>query len=95
MNIGFKLVWASWPVCWHGASLPQASQEMDLSTVSALRMDVNLTRSNKDTVLFLAVKPHIPLILDEIGANVQARHIVVSCAASVTISSMEMKLMAF
>ncbi|XP_055465489.1 pyrroline-5-carboxylate reductase 2 [Psammomys obesus] len=79
-----------------------SSPEMDLPTVSALRrMGVNLTRSNKDTVrhsdvLFLAVKPHIiPFILDEIGADVQERHIVVSCAAGVTISSVEKKLMAF
>ncbi|XP_008582568.1 PREDICTED: pyrroline-5-carboxylate reductase 2 isoform X2 [Galeopterus variegatus] len=79
-----------------------SSPEMDLPTVSALRkMGVNLTRSNKETVrhsdvLFLAVKPHIiPFILDEIGADVQARHIVVSCAAGVTISSVEKKLMAF
>lgn len=56
---------------------------------------MNLTRSNKETVrhsdvLFLAVKPHIiPFILDEIGADVQARHIVVSCAAGVTINSVE------
>nr|KAF6399964.1 hypothetical protein HJG59_015131 [Molossus molossus] len=78
-----------------------SSPEMDLPTVSALRkMGVNLTRSNKETVrhsdvLFLAVKPHIiPFILDEVGADVQARHIVVSCAAGVTISSVE-KLMAF
>uniref|UniRef100_A0A2K6C493 Pyrroline-5-carboxylate reductase n=1 Tax=Macaca nemestrina TaxID=9545 RepID=A0A2K6C493_MACNE len=79
-----------------------SSPEMNLPTVSALRkMGVNLTRSNKETVkhsdvLFLAVKPHIiPFILDEIGADVQARHIVVSCAAGVTISSVEKKLMAF
>uniref|UniRef100_A0A452FLD9 Pyrroline-5-carboxylate reductase n=1 Tax=Capra hircus TaxID=9925 RepID=A0A452FLD9_CAPHI len=79
-----------------------SSPEMDLPTVSALRkMGVNLTRSNKETVrhsdvLFLAVKPHIiPFILDEIGADVQARHIVVSCAAGVTISSVEKKLMVF
>ncbi|XP_025781975.1 pyrroline-5-carboxylate reductase 2 isoform X2 [Puma concolor] len=79
-----------------------SSPEMDLPTVSSLRkMGVNLTRSNKETVrhsdvLFLAVKPHIiPFILDEIGADVQARHIVVSCAAGVTISSVEKKLMAF
>ncbi|XP_021097909.1 pyrroline-5-carboxylate reductase 2 isoform X2 [Heterocephalus glaber] len=78
-----------------------SSPEMDLPTVSALRkMGVNLTRSNKETVrhsdvLFLAVKPHIiPFILDEIGVDVQPRHIVVSCAAGVTISSVE-KLMAF
>lgn len=64
-------------------------------------MGVNLTRNNKETVrhsdvLFLAVKPHIiPFILDEIGADVQPRHIVVSCAAGVTISSVEKKLMAF
>ncbi|XP_029087136.1 pyrroline-5-carboxylate reductase 2 isoform X2 [Monodon monoceros] len=73
-----------------------SSPDMDLPTVSALRkMGVSLTRSNKETVrhsdvLFLAVKPHIiPFILDEIGADVQARHIVVSCAAGVTISSVE------
>ncbi|XP_054545312.1 pyrroline-5-carboxylate reductase 1, mitochondrial isoform X2 [Talpa occidentalis] len=70
--------------------------DMDLATVSALRkMGVNLTPHNKETVqhsdvLFLAVKPHIiPFILDEIGADVQARHVVVSCAAGVTISSIE------
>nr|KAF6399960.1 hypothetical protein HJG59_015131 [Molossus molossus] len=78
-----------------------SSPEMDLPTVSALRkMGVNLTRSNKETVrhsdvLFLAVKPHIiPFILDEVGADVQARHIVVSCAAGVTISSVEKAFMA-
>lgn len=41
-------------------------------------------------VLFLAVKPHIiPFILDEIGADIENRHIVVSCAAGVTINSIE------
>lgn len=56
---------------------------------------MNLTPHNRETVrhsdvLFLAVKPHIiPFILDEIGANIEDRHIVVSCAAGVTISSIE------
>lgn len=56
---------------------------------------MNLTSHNKETVhhsdvLFLAVKPHIiPFILDEIGANIEDRHIVVSCAAGVTINSIE------
>nr|KAF6395558.1 hypothetical protein HJG63_016220 [Rousettus aegyptiacus] len=78
-----------------------SSPELDLPTVSALRkIGVNLTRSNKEAVrnsdiLFLAVKPHIvPFILDEIGADVQPRHIVVSCAAGVTISSLEKAFMA-
>ena len=62
---------------------------------SPQKMGVNLTSHNKETVrhsdvLFLAVKPHIiPFILDEIGADVEDRHIVVSCAAGVTISSIE------
>ncbi|XP_047565185.1 pyrroline-5-carboxylate reductase 1, mitochondrial isoform X5 [Lutra lutra] len=79
-----------------------SSPDMDLATVSALRkMGVNLTPHNKETVrhsdvLFLAVKPHIiPFILDEIGADMEGRHIVVSCAAGVTIRSIEKKLMAF
>lgn len=71
--------------------------EAALSAGSLLlqKMGVNLTRSNKETVrnsdvLFLTVKPHIiPFILDEVGADVQPRHIVVSCAAGVTISSVE------
>lgn len=56
---------------------------------------MNLTLHNKETVqhsdvLFLAVKPHIiPFILDEIGADIEDRHIVVSCAAGVTINSIE------
>ncbi|XP_039082121.1 pyrroline-5-carboxylate reductase 1, mitochondrial isoform X1 [Hyaena hyaena] len=73
-----------------------SSPDMDLTTVSALRkMGVNLTPHNKETVrhsdvLFLAVKPHIiPFILDEIGPDIEDRHIVVSCAAGVTISSIE------
>ncbi|XP_049558542.1 pyrroline-5-carboxylate reductase 1, mitochondrial isoform X5 [Orcinus orca] len=73
-----------------------SSPDMDLATVSALRkMGVNLTPHNKETVqhsdvLFLAVKPHIiPFILDEIAADIEDRHIVVSCAAGVTISSIE------
>ncbi|XP_058284948.1 pyrroline-5-carboxylate reductase 1, mitochondrial isoform X5 [Hylobates moloch] len=79
-----------------------SSPDMDLATVSALRkMGVKLTPHNKETVqhsdvLFLAVKPHIiPFILDEIGADIEDRHIVVSCAAGVTISSIEKKLSAF
>ena len=58
-------------------------------------MGVNLTPHNKETVqhsdvLFLAVKPHIiPFSLDEIGADIEDRHILVSCAAGVTISSIE------
>lgn len=58
-------------------------------------MGVNLTSSNKETVsksdvLFLAVKPHIiPFVLDEIGPDIEDRHLIVSCAAGVTISSIE------
>nr|XP_045015515.1 pyrroline-5-carboxylate reductase 1, mitochondrial isoform X2 [Jaculus jaculus] len=78
-----------------------SSPDMDLATVSALRIGVNLTPHNKETVqhsdvLFLAVKPHIiPFILDEIGADIKDRHIVVSCAAGVTINSIEKKLTVF
>uniref|UniRef100_A0A4X2M138 Pyrroline-5-carboxylate reductase n=1 Tax=Vombatus ursinus TaxID=29139 RepID=A0A4X2M138_VOMUR len=74
----------------------------DLPTVSALRkMGVKLTHHSKETVqhsdvLFLAVKPHIILfILDEIGSDIKDRHIVVPCAAGVTISFIEKKLTAF
>ncbi|NXA99361.1 P5CR2 reductase, partial [Cnemophilus loriae] len=65
------------------------------------KMGVNFTVSNKDTVkssdvLFLAVKPPIiPFILEEVGPDIEARHIVVSCAAGVTISSIEKKLSTF
>lgn len=58
-------------------------------------MGVNVTTSNKETVkksdvLFLAVKPHIiPFVLDEIGSDIEGRHLIVSCAAGVTISSIE------
>uniref|UniRef100_A0A8C3UX54 pyrroline-5-carboxylate reductase n=1 Tax=Catharus ustulatus TaxID=91951 RepID=A0A8C3UX54_CATUS len=79
-----------------------SSPDTDLPTVSGLRkMGVNFTVSNKDTVknsdvLFLAVKPPIiPFILDEVGPDIEARHIVVSCAAGVTISSIEKKLSTF
>ncbi|XP_032174994.1 pyrroline-5-carboxylate reductase 2 isoform X1 [Mustela erminea] len=89
----------SWGGGWPGPS--EAARLCELGSLLPQKMGVNLTRSNKETVrhsdvLFLAVKPHIiPFILDEIGADVQARHIVVSCAAGVTISSVEKKLMAF
>lgn len=59
------------------------------------KMGVNFTVSNKDTVknsdvLFLAVKPPIiPFILEEVGPDIEPRHIVVSCAAGVTIGSIE------
>ncbi|KAH0629417.1 hypothetical protein JD844_011478 [Phrynosoma platyrhinos] len=79
-----------------------SAPDTDLPTVSGLRkMGVNFTLSNKETVknsdvLFLAVKPPIiPFILDEIGSDIEDRHIVVSCAAGVTISSIEKKLSAF
>ncbi|XP_075575768.1 pyrroline-5-carboxylate reductase 1, mitochondrial isoform X2 [Pelecanus crispus] len=79
-----------------------SSPDTELPTVSGLRkMGVNFTVSNKDTVkssdvLFLAVKPPIiPFILDEVGPDIEPRHIVVSCAAGVTISSIEKKLSTF
>lgn len=59
------------------------------------KMGVSMTTSNKETVsksdvLFLAVKPHIiPFVLDEIGPDIEDRHLIVSCAAGVTISSIE------
>lgn len=76
-----------------------SSPNMDQTTVQGLRkMGVNFTTSNKETVnrsdvLFLAVKPHIiPFVLDEIGPDIEDRHLIVSCAAGVTISSIEKKL---
>nr|KAF6425226.1 hypothetical protein HJG59_009269 [Molossus molossus] len=86
----------------HGRRHPVGSRDIDLSTVPALRkLGVNQTRSNKETVrhsdvLLLAVKPHIiPFIPGETGADVQARCIVASSAAGVTISSVKKQLMAF
>ncbi|KAM9044547.1 pyrroline-5-carboxylate reductase 1, mitochondrial isoform 2-T2 [Megaptera novaeangliae] len=82
-----------------GASQPQNGR-LSSPWRSLQKMGVNLTPHNKETVqhsdvLFLAVKPHIiPFILDEIAADIEDRHIVVSCAAGVTISSIE-KLTAF
>ncbi|KAM9296089.1 pyrroline-5-carboxylate reductase 1, mitochondrial [Gastrophryne carolinensis] len=79
-----------------------SSPDTDLPTVSGLRkLGINFTNSNKETVknsdvLFLAVKPPIiPFVLDEIGSDIGDRHMVVSCAAGVTISSIEKKLSAF
>uniref|UniRef100_A0A8C5QDL5 pyrroline-5-carboxylate reductase n=1 Tax=Leptobrachium leishanense TaxID=445787 RepID=A0A8C5QDL5_9ANUR len=73
-----------------------SSPDTDLPTVAGLRkLGVNFTTSNKETVknsdvLFLAVKPPIiPFVLDEIGSDIEDRHMVVSCAAGVTISSIE------
>uniref|UniRef100_A0A3Q1G2B7 pyrroline-5-carboxylate reductase n=1 Tax=Acanthochromis polyacanthus TaxID=80966 RepID=A0A3Q1G2B7_9TELE len=73
-----------------------SSPDTDLPTIHQLRkLGVNLTTSNKETVsrsdvLFLAVKPHIiPFVLDEIGPDIEGRHLIVSCAAGVTISSIE------
>ncbi|KAG8446393.1 hypothetical protein GDO86_014013 [Hymenochirus boettgeri] len=79
-----------------------SSPDTDQLTVAGLRkIGINFTTSNKDTVknsdvLFLAVKPPIiPFVLDEIGSDIEDRHMVVSCAAGVTISSIEKKLAAF
>ncbi|TKS69089.1 Pyrroline-5-carboxylate reductase 1, mitochondrial [Collichthys lucidus] len=79
-----------------------SSPDTDLPTVTGLRkMGVNMTTSNKETVsrsdvLFLAVKPHIiPFVLDEIGPDIEDRHLIVSCAAGVTISSIEKKLLQY
>ncbi|XP_004559469.1 pyrroline-5-carboxylate reductase 1a [Maylandia zebra] len=76
-----------------------SSPDTDLPTVQQLRkLGVNFTTSNKETVsrtdvLFLAVKPHIiPFVLDEIGPDIEDRHLIVSCAAGVRISSIEKKL---
>ncbi|XP_078081863.1 pyrroline-5-carboxylate reductase 1, mitochondrial-like [Mustelus asterias] len=76
-----------------------SSPDQDLPTVGGLRkLGVNFTLSNKETVqksdvLFLAVKPPIiPFVLDEIAPDIEERHLVVSCAAGVTISSIEKKL---
>ncbi|XP_067087753.1 pyrroline-5-carboxylate reductase 1a [Osmerus mordax] len=82
-----------------GNRIIASSPDTDLPTVAGLRkLGVNLTMSNKEVVnksdvLFLAVKPHIiPFVLDEIGPDIEDRHLIVSCAAGVTISSIEKKL---
>lgn len=68
---------------------------LSLSFLNIQKLGVNFTTSNKETVsksdvLFLAVKPHIiPFVLDEIGPDIQDRHLIVSCAAGVTIGSIE------
>nr|XP_057904635.1 pyrroline-5-carboxylate reductase 2-like [Doryrhamphus excisus] len=79
-----------------------SSPDTDLPTVQGLRkLGVHFTTSNKETVnksdvLFLAVKPHIiPFVLDEIGPDIEDRHLIVSCAAGVTISSIEKKLLQY
>ncbi|XP_043089037.1 pyrroline-5-carboxylate reductase 1a [Puntigrus tetrazona] len=79
-----------------------SSPDTDLPTVIGLRkMGAYFTTSNKETVnksdvLFLAVKPHIiPFVLDEIGPDIEDRHLIVSCAAGVTISSIEKKLLQY
>ncbi|RXN14046.1 pyrroline-5-carboxylate reductase mitochondrial-like protein [Labeo rohita] len=79
-----------------------SSPDTDLPTVVGLRkMGAYFTTSNKETVnksdvLFLAVKPHIiPFVLDEIGPDIEDRHLIVSCAAGVTISSIEKKLLQY
>uniref|UniRef100_A0A4W3JXE1 Pyrroline-5-carboxylate reductase n=1 Tax=Callorhinchus milii TaxID=7868 RepID=A0A4W3JXE1_CALMI len=72
---------------------------LQLSAIPA-KLGINFTSSNKETVkssdvLFLAVKPHIiPFVLDEIGSEIEDRHLIVSCAAGVTINSIEKKLSA-
>ncbi|XP_042198431.1 pyrroline-5-carboxylate reductase 1a isoform X1 [Callorhinchus milii] len=78
-----------------------SSPDPELPTVGGLRkLGINFTSSNKETVkssdvLFLAVKPHIiPFVLDEIGSEIEDRHLIVSCAAGVTINSIEKKLSA-
>lgn len=84
-------------MAWGGpcGGQPATNHRLSLPGRSLQKMGVNLTHHNKETVqhsdvLFLAVKPHIiPFILDEIAADIEARHIVVSCAAGVTISSIE------
>ena len=84
-----------WPGGGHCGGQPAKNHRLSLPGCSLQKMGVNLTPHNKETVqhsdvLFLAVKPHIiPFILDEISADIEARHIVVSCAAGVTISSIE------
>lgn len=82
-----------------GHRITASSPNTDRPTVHGLRkMGVNVITSNKETVkksdvLFLAVKPHIiPFVLDEIGPDIEERHLIVSCAAGVTISSIEKKL---
>ncbi|XP_077384062.1 pyrroline-5-carboxylate reductase 1, mitochondrial-like isoform X1 [Festucalex cinctus] len=79
-----------------------SSPDTDLPTVQGLRkLGVHFTTSNEETVnksdvLFLAVKPHIiPFVLDEIGPSIEDRHLIVSCAAGVTISSIEKKLLQY
>lgn len=76
---------AGTPALWGPTECPHALQ----------KLGVNLTVHNKETVrhsdlLFLAVKPHlVPSVLDELGADIQPLQLVVSCAAGITISSVE------
>lgn len=58
-------------------------------------MGVAITHSNVEVVccsdlVFVAVKPHlVPVVLNEIAQHVTDRHIIVSVAAGVTLSTLE------
>lgn len=58
-------------------------------------LGISVTHSNVEVVcgsdvVFVAVKPHlVPLVLNEISQHVTDRHIIVSVAAGVTLSTVE------
>lgn len=67
----------------------------DVPPFDLQELGVDVTHSNAEVVgrsdvVFVAVKPHlVPLVLSEISEHVTKRHIIVSVAAGVTLSTIE------
>lgn len=64
-------------------------------SIAFQELGIPITHSNIEVVcgsdvVFVAVKPHlVPLVLNEISQHVTDRHIIVSVAAGVTLSTLE------
>ncbi len=67
----------------------------NISSVAFQELGISITHSNTEVVcgsdvVFVAVKPHlVPPVLNEISQHVTDRHIIVSVAAGVTLSTLE------
>lgn len=63
-------------------------QQMGVSAAAT-----NLAAVNAAEVVFISVKPQdVPALLDEVGADVRADHLVISIAAGVTLATLERRL---
>jgi pyrroline-5-carboxylate reductase len=88
LKAGLLVPEATWVSDIRPARTADLSQQLGVRAAAS-----NLEAVSAAEILFVAVKPQdVPALLDEVGADVRADHLVISIAAGVTLATLEHRL---